>query len=341
MAHKHLITGGYGFIGSNLANFLGKAWGKDELHIMDPVTPGVSNGAHVSAPHKHIEQSTNDLVASENPLDGYATIFHLGAESHVGRSHEDPARFFEANVYGTFRLLEAVRAVPVQRRPRVVMMSTDEVFGDIGKGDEDADTHFWNHGSKHNPRNPYAGTKAAGDMLAMSWAESFGINLTIVHCCNAFGPNQSDDKLIPRIVKAGLSGQPMKLYGDGSQMREWIYVDDVCEGLRAVSTMGRAAGKRVAFCTGMRVANKAMVDVVRQVMATMRVGQAFEVEHTNDRPLDDLVYGLVPSPQLTGSWKPKVNLGDGLKRTVEWFESGKVSERSPLILPSVKAAQRG
>lgn len=344
MAHKHLITGGYGFIGSNLVNHLGKAWGKDELTVLDPVTEGVSNPAFVTAEHKHVKASTSDAAAVDAIRDGnFATVFHLGAESHVCRSHEDPKRFFDANVYGTFYLLEAIRAIPAERRPRVVMMSTDEVFGDLAKGDEDSDTHFWNHGSKHNPRNPYAGTKAAADMLAMAWAESFGINLTIVHCVNAFGPNQSADKLIPRIIRAGLDGTTMKLYGDGSQQREWIYVDDVCNALRVICTMGRGAGKRVALGTGMRTANKSMVEIVREVMQGMRVGQAFDVEYTNDRPLDDLVYALSPSPQLVGMWKPTVNLGVGLKNTVEWFETGKVSspsQRSPLILPTTKAAQR-
>lgn len=349
MANTHLVTGGYGFIGSNLVNKIGKLWGADKIVVLDPVKEGVSNPKNVTVEHEHVKASTNDIVErgalglGHVSLGDFATIFHLGAESHVCNSHEDPAAFFEANVYGTFRLLDALRNVPIEKRPRVVMMSTDEVFGDISKGDEDPISHFWNHSSRHNPRNPYAATKAAADMLAVGWAESFGINLTIVHCCNAFGPHQSSEKLVPRIVKARLAGEPIKLYGDGSQVREWIYVDDVCDGLMKIATMGRAAGKRVALSTGMRVANKSLVEVIDEVMKAMRVGAPkADIVHTADRPKDDMVYGLVPSPQLQNHWRPKTHLGEGLKKTVEWFTYGKVTEdsRPKLILPTQAKQER-
>lgn len=341
--NRHLVTGGYGFIGSNLANKIGKLWSKDKLDILDPIKKGVSVPQHVRAEHRHIEASTNDAGIYEPgdlELGSYTTIFHLGAESHVCNSHSDPQSFFEANVYGTFRLLDGLRKLPKDRRPRVVMMSTDEVFGDLAKGDEDPDTHFWNHGSRYNPRNPYAATKAAADMLAMAWAETWGLNLTLVHCCNAFGQHQSDEKLIPRVIRAKLAGEPVKLYGDGSQVREWIYVEDVAEGLMQVAIMGRSAGKHVNLSSGMRCANKAIVQIVGEVMQQMRIGQASGIEYTNDRPTDDQVYGLASSPQLDGQWRARTNLGVALKRTIEFIADGKITEQaSPLVLPKAQGGR--
>lgn len=317
-----LITGYAGFIGSNLARMLLS----DEHDIV-----GVDCLTYAARPD-HIRQALRQkdsrliemncdirddeklrkIISSFKP----EQVYHLAAESHVCRSIEGPRDFATTNFMGTFNLLEALRKS--EFKGRLVHISTDEAFGEL----EDGEAPF--HESRHiDPRSPYAASKAASDLMVRSYHYTYGLDAIVTRCTNNYGPNQHEEKLIPRAITRFLQKQSMTLYGDGSHRRDWIHVDDHCRGLIAAMTKGKS-GELYCFGSGLELSNKEVVQRVHIAVEAVAGPRGFlHVDFTDDRPTDDKRYAV-------DSFKAKRMLGWGvdsgpayfsakLKETVRWY----------------------
>lgn len=327
---KVLITGWAGFIGSNLVRHCldQTDWemvGMDSMtYAARPLwalqkaqqTPKTSKGARFTP-----EGSWNDIRRMEDCLNIVRivkpdVVIHLAAESHVCHSLEAPTKFVHTNVTGTANLLEAVR----QHAPKAVFhfVSTDEVFGVAEPG-----TKF-HEGTQYDPRSPYAASKAAADHLVRAYHHSYGLNTRISNCSNNFGPNQHEEKLIPKTIAKILKGERVTLYGPGTQVRDWIWVEDHARGIIDSITRG-SPGETYLFGGDKELSNRkvaseclrAVIEVARE--QGIRVKDYSEVT-TDDRPTDDARYAIDCS-------KAKRKLGwfnspdlffDRLKETVRW-----------------------
>lgn len=234
------------------------------------------------------------------------TIINFAAETHVDRSILDPEAFLMTDVIGTYNLLEVARAHNI----RMIQISTDEIYGHVEKGECAEDAPFV-------PRSPYSASKAAADHLCHAYFVTYGTPVIVTHSCNFYGPYQYPEKLIPLFITNLLQGKKVPVYGDGQQVREWIFTEDYCRALHLIATRGRA-GKTYNIGTGFRVPN---IEVARKILALLGKDESW-VEYVKDRPGHDRRYALSHeklSREL--GWQPVVSFDDGLKRTVEWYQT--------------------
>ncbi len=319
-----LVTGGAGFIGSAVVR-LGVARGHDVL-VVDKLTyaANLENLAPVasSAKYRFEKADIGDgplmraLMAAFRP----ETIMNLAAESHVDRSIDSPADFIQTNIVGTFMLLEAARDYAAsQDAPenfRFQHISTDEVFGSLGpKG-------AFIEESPYRPNSPYSASKAASDMLARAWSETYKLPVVISNCSNNYGPYQFPEKLIPVVVLAAASGRPIPVYGKGDNVRDWLYVDDHADALLLIAERGRPGE---TYNVGGR-AERANLDLVRLVcrLVDERRPQTQKceslIEFVADRPGHDLRYAVdCAKIERALGWRPKTSLEAGLGATVDWY----------------------
>jgi dTDP-glucose 4,6-dehydratase len=326
---RYLITGGAGFIGSALVRQL---LGGSEAVVgnLDKLTYA-GNLESLAEFREHPRQRfvhgdicdaalVTDLLRDLRP----AGIFHLAAESHVDRSIDGPAPFVETNVVGTFTLLEAALAywrdlpAPVRDRFRFLHVSTDEVYGSlVGKG---AFTEM----SAYAPSSPYAASKAGSDHLARAYHHTYGLPVLITNGSNNYGPYQFPEKLIPLVILNALEDKPLPIYGDGGQVRDWLYVDDHCRALRRVMEAGRPG--EVYHVAGH--SEHTNLDVVRAMcrhldrLAPRRDGRPHEgaITFVADRPGHDRRYALDAGKiERDLGWRPAENFATGLERTVAWY----------------------
>lgn len=318
-----LVTGAYGFIGSNLVLNLLENEPSLTVYALDSMTYAarpdylfstLENRGDQKLRFKAISADVNEPRSLELNLSVTQpdVIFHLAAESHVCRSIEGPRQFVQTNVVGTFNLLEAIRiGCP---NTRLVHVSTDEVFGELLKNEPP-----FSEDTQIAPRSPYAASKAASDHLVMAYHHTYGLNATVTNCSNNFGPNQHEEKLIPKTIAAILSSKPVSVYGSGQQVRDWLWVDDHCEALRYVAARG-LAGKR--YCIGGEN-ERTNLDVIQDVLMAVReaTGQPFDASlvHTNDRPTDDQRYAIDCSSMKSLGWAPTKAYHDKLRDTVRWY----------------------
>lgn len=285
-----LVTGGCGFIGSNFLEYLKEHYKDVNIINIDKWGIGHRKMATImSCNHlKYEEISYNlcDLNPDSNLfLDGlinktkFDYIFHFAAESHVDRSISGPDSFIFNNVIGMTKLLEMVRLN--QPQARVINISTDEVYGHL-TSDEEAFTEE----SKLNPRSPYSASKASADLLAKSYVETYGLDIITTRCCNNYGKNQCDEKLIPTIVRNIVNDKPIPVYGDGTNIREWIYVEDHNKSILEIANFGESGGV-YNIGSGKELTNLEMI---------AEIGKILEVEPTikfvKDRAGHDFRYAL-------------------------------------------------
>ncbi|QRZ12372.1 dTDP-glucose 4,6-dehydratase [Paracoccus methylovorus] len=321
---KILVTGGAGFIGSAVVR-LAVARGHGVVNL-DSLTyaANLENVAAVSgSPLYAFEQADiRDRAALDRVLAGHQpdAIMHLAAESHVDRSIDGPGSFIDTNVTGTYNLLEAARAYWNARgRPagfRFHHISTDEVFGSLGE------TGQFTEATPYDPRSPYSASKAASDHLVRAWHETYGLPVVLTNCSNNYGPFHFPEKLVPVVILNALHGRPIPVYGDGGNIRDWLYVEDHADALLLVLEKGRIG--RSYNIGGENEATN--IDLVRSICGHMDRLRPDAAPHdrlisfVTDRPGHDRRYAIDPGRVRNElGWRPSVTVEEGLRRTVEWY----------------------
>ena len=302
-----VVTGAAGFIGSNLVHLL-CAQGNDEVVAVDALTyaGNRSNLDGLGDRIRFIQADVRDAAAMADALAGARAVLHLAAESHVDRSIRDARGFLETNVVGTQVLLDTARAAGVER---FVQVSTDEVYGTLGESGQ------FTEDSPPAPRSPYAASKAAADLLAMAHHTTHGLPVVVTRCSNNYGPYQFPEKLIPLTVVRALAGQPVPVYGDGRNVRDWIHVEDHCRGILAALRDGRP-GRVYNFGGGAERTNLEMVHAILRL-----AGAPLDlVRFVADRPGHDFRYAVdARRSRVELSWEPRHDLETGLAETVGWY----------------------
>ena len=321
---KILITGGAGFIGSAVVRQAIRDG--HEVVNLDALTyaANLANVKSVSnAPGYAFEQvDIRDRAALHRVFAEHRpdAVMHLAAESHVDRSIDGPGEFIETNINGTYNLLEAARTYWTREgKPegfRFHHISTDEVFGSLGE-----DGQFTEE-TPYDPRSPYSASKAASDHLVRAWHETYGLPVVMTNCSNNYGPFHFPEKLVPVVILKALSGQPIPVYGDGGNIRDWLYVEDHADALLTVLEKGELG--RSYNIGGENEAKN--IDLVRTICAHMDdlhpagAPHADLITFVTDRPGHDRRYAIDPTRIRNElGWRPSVTVEEGLRRTVEWY----------------------
>ena len=324
-----LVTGGAGFIGSNFVlDWLGAS---DEPVInLDALTyaGNLRNLESLAGDPRHIfvqgdigdRPLVDQLLAQHRPR----AIVHFAAESHVDRSIHGPGEFMRTNVQGTFTLLEATRAywtsLPDAERAdfRFHHVSTDEVYGSLAPG---APAFAENH--PYEPNSPYSASKAASDHLVRAWHHTYGLPVLTTNCSNNYGPYHFPEKLIPLIIVNALAGKPLPVYGDGQQIRDWLYVKDHCSGIRAVLQAGRV-GETYNIGGWNEQANIDIVHAICALLDELRPDPAGPysrlITHVADRPGHDRRYAIdARKIERELGWRPAETFTSGIRKTIQWY----------------------
>ncbi|WP_394824002.1 dTDP-glucose 4,6-dehydratase [Pendulispora albinea] len=321
-----LVTGGAGFIGSNFVHYAHDR-GK-RIVVFDKLTyaGNADNVASLEGDPNYAfvkgdiaDRALLAKVLVEHRVDA---IVHFAAESHVDRSIDGPGAFVHTNVVGTFELLEAVRAHlgglsdAERKRFRFVHVSTDEVFGSLGA------TGAFHEETRYAPNSPYAASKAASDHLVRAYRETYGVPAITTNCSNNYGPYQFPEKLIPLVTLNALDGKPLPVYGDGSNVRDWLFVEDHCAAILRVLEEGRLGE---TYCIGGR-SEKKNIDVVRTIcsaldeMAPRATPYADLITFVRDRPGHDRRYAIdCGKLERELGWAPAHTFERGLRKTVTWY----------------------
>ncbi|MFA4901296.1 MAG: dTDP-glucose 4,6-dehydratase [Desulfobaccales bacterium] len=322
-----LVTGGAGFIGSNFVYFLRRE--RPDWHILnlDLLTyagnPENLNGLQGDPLYTLVHGDVADRELAQDLFARYpiTRVVHFAAESHVDRSILDPGIFVCTNVVGTFTLLEAARQAWQNRAggetPRFLHVSTDEVYGSLGP--EDLPT---TEASPYAPRSPYAASKASADFLVRSYFHTYQLPVLITNCSNNYGPYQFPEKLIPFSLSQALAGKSIPIYGQGTNVRDWLFVEDHCRALLAVLEQGRV-GETYNIGGRQEVPNLELVRLLLRLLGQMRpdLGDLDRlITFVADRPGHDWRYALdISKIESQLGWHPQVGLEEGLRRTVAWY----------------------
>ena len=317
---KILVTGGMGFIGSAVVR-LAVARGHEVINL-DAMTYAACEANVASVASSNLYSFEQADIRDRAALDAvFAThrpdaVMHLAAESHVDRSIDAPGDFMATNVMGTFHMLEAARAYGGPAGFRFHHISTDEVFGSLGAvGKFTEDTPY-------APNSPYSASKAASDHLVRAWHETYGLPVVMTNCSNNYGPYHFPEKLIPVVILNALAGKPIPVYGQGVNVRDWLYVEDHADALLTVLEDGQVG--RSYNVGGENEARN--IDIVQMICALLDEMRPTGAPHARliafvaDRPGHDLRYAIDPSRiREELGWRPSVTLEEGLRRTVSWY----------------------
>ena len=312
---KFLVTGGAGFIGSNFLNIMVKKYPSNFYVCLDALTyaGNLENIKDVSLlpnfKFVHGNICDKNLVFSLFEKEKFDYVINFAAETHVDKSIKNPEKFIETNITGTIVLLEASVKHGVKRFHQI---STDEVYGDLpleykGKG--------FNENSNLNPSNPYSASKASADLITLAYAKTYGLDVTISRCSNNYGPRQFSEKLIPLIIKNIKEEKNIPIYGDGNNVRDWIYVGDHCEAIDLIINKGRS-GQIYNISAHYELANISLAKLIIN-----KFGLDDErITFVNDRLGHDLRYSLdTEKIENELSWHPSVSFEEGIEKTLNWF----------------------
>jgi len=332
-----LVTGGAGFIGSNFVHYLLRT--EPDVHVINldvlSYAGSLENLNDLPDPNRHtfVQGSICDRELVERLVEDHAvnTIIHFAAETHVDRSIANPEPFIETNIRGTFVLLEVARKYwlgkaglsPSQAAQQVRFhhVSTDEVYGMLHPGDPP-----FHEETPYAPNSPYAASKAASDHLVRSYGHTYGLPYTITNCTNNYGPYQFPEKLIPLMISHALEGRPLPVYGDGQQIRDWLYVGDHCEAIWTVIQRGNP-GETYGIGGGNQPPNLEVVRTLCEILDECRPASPYApheqlITYVADRPGHDRRYAMdISKIEQELGWKPSHNLTTGLMQTAEWYLS--------------------
>jgi len=308
---KILVTGGAGFIGSNFIRLILQCRPDHAIVNFDKLTyAGNLANLHSVAHHPHYQFVKGDICdapAVEAAMRGCDTVVHFAAESHVDRSIYEPAPVIQTNVTGTFTLLEVARRLSVSR---FLHISTDEVYGDIPQGTHAAEDF------PLQPSSPYSASKAASDLLVRSYVRTYKFPALLTRSSNNYGPYQFPEKFLPLMITNALQGEPLPIYGDGKQQRDWLHVDDNCRGILAVLERGRIG--EVYNLGGSHVEEN--LSLARRLLRLVDKPETL-LRYVADRPGHDRRYALDSTKiQAELAWKPEISLEQGLRQTIEWYK---------------------
>jgi dTDP-glucose 4,6-dehydratase len=316
-----LVTGGAGFIGSNFIRYIQQHAPKVQIVNLDLLTYAGSQENLRDLPHPEmhilVEGDICDQQLIETLLNEYNIdiIVHFAAESHVDRSLKGPGTFVQTNIVGTFSLLETARKVWLQEKKlgadqvRFHHISTDEVYGTLGPGDP-----AFEETTPYAPNSPYAASKASSDHLVRSYAHSFGLPITISNCSNNYGPYQFPEKLIPLMILNALTGKPLPIYGDGMQIRDWLYVEDHCDAIWTILQDGKL-GESYNIGGGNQPPNIEIVKTICQILDDRGLPNTPHEQlltYVTDRPGHDRRYAMnIEKINRDLGWEPSVDLQEG------------------------------
>jgi dTDP-glucose 4,6-dehydratase len=325
-----LVTGGAGFIGANFVlDWL--ASGQDPVVNLDKLTYAGNLGSlrpvEGDPRHLFVQGDIGDFDLVSRLLTGHRprAIVHFAAESHVDRSIHGPEDFVQTNIVGTFRLLEAARAYHAglsgaeREAFRFLQVSTDEVYGTLGPADP-----AFSETTPYAPNSPYSASKAASDHLVRAYHHTYGLPTITTNCSNNYGPYQFPEKLIPVVILNALAGKPLPVYGDGMQVRDWLYVKDHCAAIRAVLRQGRA-GETYNIGGNSEKTNLEVVRAICRLLDELRPakpGSHYEslIKFVTDRPGHDRRYAIDARKVATEvGWRPSETFETGLRKTVQWY----------------------
>lgn len=308
---KLLITGGAGFIGSNFIDHVLVTYPTYEVVNLDKLTHAGDRSSLAKwendPRYKFIHGNICDVSLVNELVSACDVIVHFAAESHVDRSIADPSPFIQTNIVGTSVLLEAAR---VHGRKRFHHVSTDEVFGQL---DEQEEAFY--ESTPYDPRSPYSASKASSDHLVRAYYHTYGLPVTISNCSNNYGPRQFIESFIPRIITNLLEDRKIPVYGDGKQIRDWLYVGDHCEAIDLIVHKGNIGE---TYCVGGDT-EKMNIDIVQTIIGSMNKDEN-SIEYVQDRPGHDRRYA-VSFKKLTEElgWKPSVDFSTGIQKTINWY----------------------
>jgi dTDP-glucose 4,6-dehydratase len=326
-----LVTGGAGFIGSNFVQYSLSVWNNEPLINLDKLTYA-GNSSNLSSvlpgrDYRFVHGSIGDprLLRGLFASDPISAIVNFAAESHVDRSISDPEIFFRTNVLDTLKLLEATReyyqSLPAPRRDRFrfLHISTDEVFGALGN-----DEAPFTEKSQYRPNSPYAASKAASDHIVRAYGQTHGLPVMITNCSNNYGPYQFPEKLIPLMIHRALLGDALPVYGDGNQVRDWLFVKDHCEAIHRVLANGRV-GETYNLGGNCERRNIEVVQTICEVLDGERPrsdhrSYAEQIRFVKDRPGHDRRYAVDTGKAASElGWSPKESFESGIRKTVRWY----------------------
>ena len=324
--HHILVTGGCGFIGSNFVRLALNRLDDCRLVNLDKLTyaGNLASLAGIEADPRYVfiqgDICDSELVGRIFRDEKIDTVVHFAAESHVDRSITGPAEFIRTNIQGTFALLEAARQAWIDPsiRCRFLHISTDEVYGSLDE------TGRFTEKTPYDPRSPYSASKAGSDHLVRAYYHTYGLPALITNCSNNYGPYQFPEKLIPLMINNGLQGKELPIYGDGRNIRDWLFVEDHCQAILTVLEKGEA-GETYNIGGNCEKTNVEVVELVCGIMDELRPDSPYTphsslITFVKDRPGHDRRYAIDATKIRTRlGWQPSMTFAQGLKQTVAWY----------------------
>ena len=306
---KLLVTGGLGFIGSNFITKILDEKSDFEVINVDAQLHGADkrnlSGIENNENYEFVNGNITNKRLMEELISKCDAVVNFAAESFVDRSINDANPFLVSNIRGTFTILDII----TKQKKRMIQISTDEVFGSLSKGSADEQTKF-------NPSSPYAATKAAAELLINSFSVTHNSDVVITRCTNNYGPRQFPEKLIPKTIILAKQGRNIPIYGNGENLRDWIFVDDHCDAVYEILINGKS-GQSYNISANNEISNMQIVNKILEIM-----GKSNDlIEFVEDRPGHDQRYSLDSSKiKDEFGWSTKINFEDGIRKTIEWYE---------------------
>jgi len=309
---KLLVTGGYGFIGSNFILKLLEEHQEYKIKNVDAELNG-SNPKNLSKIENHknyefVKGDITDYKLMKKLIDECDLVINFAAESFVDRSINDASPFLTSNILGTHTILDII----TKEKKKMIQISTDEVFGSLQNGSATEESRF-------NPTNPYAATKASAELLVNSYFTTYNSNVIITRCTNNYGPRQFPEKLIPKTILLADQNKKIPIYGNGKNIRDWIFVEDHCNAIFNILTNGKS-GESYNISASNEIDN---IAIVKKILSLMNKSEDL-IEFVEDRPGHDFRYSM--DSQKTKkelNWQTKVNFEEGIKKTVDWYLSNR------------------
>jgi len=322
---KIIVTGGLGFIGSNLIELLLKK----NFYVINIDKGTYSSNLYntkdfiLSKRYKFIKLDiANSKISEVFKKYKPSGVFNLAAETHVDRSIDDPGNFIQSNIVGVYNLLECFKKFSKNNKSKLIHISTDEVYGDVLKG-RTSETHAY------KPSSPYAASKAASDHLVSSYFKTYNLPAIITNCSNNYGPKQHPEKLIPKLIYNIINNRPLPIYGKGTNSREWIYVKDHCEALIKVFFNGKI-GEFYNIGSNKNLSNLQVTnEILKNSKKIIKLGKKVKINFVKDRPGHDIRYALNSNKiKRELQWRANTNFSKGIQLTLNWYLKNKTYYKS-------------